>query len=150
MVATKFSLGRGGGIILVLKRASVLHHGVHQIMQYRLYQGLFYFQNVIQFQGTYINVISFMLIKKVKHLHKVKCHTVSRYIHKCNFIYAHKGSSALTQSYNAGRRDCSPHSNSLERLQFTGPNMASKMAATETHRRHCYFRERWRRRRHEG
>jgi hypothetical protein len=83
MVANKFSLGRGGGIILVLKRASVLHHGVHQIMQYRLYQGLLSFQNVIQFQGTYINVISFMLIKKVQHLHD-----------------------SFPQSYNAGRRDC--------------------------------------------
>jgi len=52
-----FSLGEEGGKILVVTRVSVLHHGVHQMMQYRLYQGLLYFQNVIQFQGTHINVI---------------------------------------------------------------------------------------------
>jgi len=61
----KFQFGRGGGIILVWKRVMVLHHGVHQMMQYRLYEGLLYFQNVIQFQGTYPNVIPFMLITKV-------------------------------------------------------------------------------------
>jgi len=36
---------------------------------HRLYQGLLYFQNVIQFHGTYINVISFMLITRVLPLH---------------------------------------------------------------------------------
>jgi hypothetical protein len=32
---------------------------------HRLYKGLLYFQNVIEFQGTYIKVIAFMLIRKV-------------------------------------------------------------------------------------
>ena len=34
MVATKFSLGGGGGITLVVKRVSALHHGVNQMTQY--------------------------------------------------------------------------------------------------------------------
>jgi hypothetical protein len=53
------------------------------MMQYRLYQGLLYFQKDIQFQGTYMNVISFILIRKVQHLHD-----------------------SFPQSYKAGRRDC--------------------------------------------
>jgi hypothetical protein len=36
---------------------------------HRLYQDLLYFQNVIQFQGTYLIVISFKLIQKVLPLH---------------------------------------------------------------------------------
>ena len=53
---------------MALKRVSVLHHGLYQMMQYRIYQRLLYFQNVIQFQGRFLNVIPFMLIRKVRHL----------------------------------------------------------------------------------
>ena len=68
-MVTKFYFARGGVIILVVTRVVVLHHGVHQMIQYRLYQGLLYFQKIIQFQGTHINVIPFMLVTKVVSLH---------------------------------------------------------------------------------
>jgi hypothetical protein len=68
-VATKFQFRRRGGIILVLKIVSALHHAVHQMTQYRLYQGLIYFQNVTQFQGKQINIIPFMPITTVQPLH---------------------------------------------------------------------------------
>jgi len=42
VVATKFYFRRGGGIILVVKRVLALHHGVHQMMQYRDFTRAFF------------------------------------------------------------------------------------------------------------
>jgi hypothetical protein len=108
MAATNFSLGRGGGIILVLKIVSALHHVVYQMIQYILYKGLLYFQKVIQFQGTYINVISFMPITKVQHLHD-----------------------SFPQSSNAGRRDCVVSIATRYRLE--GPGIENRQGGAIFH-----------------
>ena len=64
-----FSLGGEGNNISSEKSFGPTSWSTPNDTVHRLYQGLLYVQNVIQFQGSYINVISFMLIRKEQHLH---------------------------------------------------------------------------------
>jgi len=68
-IVTKFSLGEEEKDISSDKSFGTTAWITPNDAVHRLYQGLIYFQNVTQFQGTCINVISFMLISKVQPLH---------------------------------------------------------------------------------
>ena len=54
--------------MLVMKKVSALYHAVHRMMQYTDCAKASLLSKC-QFQGTYINIISFKLIRKVQPLH---------------------------------------------------------------------------------